>query len=303
MACIVAVLIGTVEFGVFMQLPLWILPLLYIFWITPNYFLEIVEHRALGNPGWPVFSQETLVAGRNQAGMVFSLVVLGVAGAYFALRYLEMESLASILLVAGLVVLPGSVALLAVTREFSAALNPLRVMAAAAGMGQAYLFCLLGVVAVWAMGVFAEARRALYWYPVLVYALFLLAWLIGSIVYTRRTSLGVSTPRSPEARAERAQAETIAIRNSILSFAYGFATRGNKAGALKHIEKYIATDEDTAETRLWMFNEMTRWEDNTVTLDFGSRVIEYCEQHGLVDEAARVRLQCEHLSERMQDLQ
>jgi len=297
-AGVVAFLLRVVEFGLFIQLPLVALVLIYVFWITANYFIEIVEHRALGHDDWPVFSQETLVAGRNQAGVVFFALVLAAAGVYWALRYFGMDTGAQILLSAGLACLPGSIALLAVTREYWKALNPYRVMAAAAGMGHAYLYCLAGAAAIFVLLGLAQSRGGLLWYFVLVYALLLQAWLIGSIVYARRNVLGVHAPRSPEARADKARAETVAIRNRILTHAYGFATHGNKAGALKYIDAYIATDEDTIEARLWMLNEIVRWDDIDIVLAYGKRLIEYCEQHGCADEAARVRLICEHWATR-----
>ena len=165
-------------------------------------------------------------------------------------------------------------------------------------MGHAYLFCLLGSAAVLMLLEVAQARGGLLWYFPLCYGLFLYAYLVGSSVYARRLPLGVNAPRSPESRAERARAETIAIRNGILTHAYGFAARGNAAGALRHIESYIATDENTVEARLWMLNEISRWERGAAALEFGTRVAAYCDKRGYADAARRVRLICEHLRAR-----
>jgi hypothetical protein len=296
-ACVVAGLLAVVEFGAFMGLPLVVLVLLYVFWVTSDYFLEIVEHKALGRQEWPVFSLETLVARRNQVGIVFFALVLALAGGYAALRYRALDTLAGMLLGVALALFPASVALLAVTREFRAALNPLRVLAAAVGMGHAYLYCLAGAAVVFVLLGLAEARGGLWYFP-LAYGLFLHACLIGRVVYARRTSLGVNAPRSPEALADRARAETVATRRSILTHAYGLAAHGNRRGALRHIDAYIATDEDTLEARLWILNELARWEDGHVARELGKGVIEYCERHGFVAEAARVRVICEHLNER-----
>jgi hypothetical protein len=226
------------------------------------------------------------------------VLVLAAAGGYLALRYFGLNAFAQILLGAALVVLPASVALLAVTREFWVALNPLRVLAAAVEMGHAYLYCLFGAAAILVLLGLAQARGGLHFYFSLIYALFLQAYLIGSIVYARRSVLGVKAPRSPEARVERERAETVAIRNGILTHAYGFTAHGNRAGALKHIEGYIATEEDTFEARLWMLNEIARWEDRDVLLEYGMRVIDYCEQHAFADEAAWVRSKYELLHSR-----
>lgn len=292
---VVAFLLRSVEWGLIFDLPLVILLLLYVFWITPNYFFEIIESKATGNTGWPVFSLETLVAGRNQVGVVFAGLVLAAGAGYAGLKYIEMSGAAQILLGAGLFLLPGSMALLAVTREFSAALNPLRVLSAAQAMGIGYLFCLFGAVLIMVLLELAYERGGLPIYFLLAFGVFLQAYLIGGIVYARRRELGVYAPSSPEAKAEREQATNTAIRSGVLSHAYGFAAHGNRAGSLSHIEAYIEKEDDSLEARLWMFNEMSRWEDKAIAVRFGQRVIEYCEQHGFTDEAARVTMMCGHL--------
>jgi hypothetical protein len=292
-AGVIAFMLQVVEFGVLMDLPLVFLVLIYVFWVTPNYFFEIIEFKALGNHGWPVFSLETFVAGRNQIGVVFSILVLLVAGGYIWLRSAGAEDAARLLLGGGLVLLPASMALLAVTREFRSALHPFKVMATAVAMGYAYLFCVSGAVAILILLEFAQERGGLLYYFALMYALFLQAYLIGSIVYARRRDLGVNAVRSPEAKAARAQAATIAIRNGVLSHAYGFAAHGNKRGALAHIEDYVSKEDDSLEARLWMLDEISRWEDKAVALKYGRRIVDYCEQHGLADEAARVKSACE----------
>jgi hypothetical protein len=47
-----------------------------------------------------------------------------------------------------------------------------------------------------------------------------------------------------------------------------------------------------------MLKETARWENSRTALELGKRVVAYCEQHGLADEASRVRSMCEHLSSR-----
>jgi len=70
---------------------------------------------------------------------------------------------------------------------------------------------------------------------------------------------------------------------------------------LAHIDDYIAKEEDTLEPRLWMFSEIARWEDKAIAIRYGQRVIEYCEQNGCADEAARTQLICKTLSASLQD--
>ena len=291
---LVGFLLAVIEFGVFMGLPLVALVWIYVFWVAPNYFFEIVEYKALGNEGWPVFSLETLVAGKSQVGIIFSVVVLAVAGGYSALQYAGRDTVAGFLLAASVVVFPASVALLAVTREFLAAIDPRRLVAAGVGMGAAYLYCLLASVVAIALFRLAQIHGGL-WYFALIYGLFWQAYLIGSTVYARRNVLGVSAPRSPEARSQQTHQRIVAIRERVLNQAYGFAAHGNLTGALKHIENYIDAEDDSLEARLWFLNESMRWEQRNFALAFGGRLADYCERRGFVDEAAALRQKCERL--------
>jgi hypothetical protein len=86
MVLLVGILLGIVEFGIFVKMWFVVLVLAYAFWIVANYFFEIVEFKALGNNEWPVFSVDTLVAGRNGVSVVFSVLVVLGAAAYLALR-------------------------------------------------------------------------------------------------------------------------------------------------------------------------------------------------------------------------
>ena len=286
--------LGVVEFGLFMGLPFVVIIVLYVVWIVANYSLEIVEHRALGHDDWPVFSLETLVAGRSQAGIVYSMLVVALVAGWLWLRHFGPGGSAGFIGVAGAVLLPASIALMAVRREFSAAFDPARAFAAAVGMGIGYFVCLGGALGVLLIAGLAESRGGLWYFP-LIYAVFLEAFLIGSVVYSRRAKLGVVAPRSPEAREARLRAATGAERENVLSRAYGFAAHGNKAGALKYVEAYLNNEEDSLEARLWMFDRMTLWESADMAIELGKRIIGYCEQNGLTGEADALRRKCEQL--------
>jgi hypothetical protein len=93
---------------------------------------------------------------------------------------------------------------------------------------------------------------------------------------------------------------TVAIRNGVLSHAYDFAAHGNLNGALKYVDAYIANEEDTLEARLWLWQQSVRWETSNFALAFGRRLIDYCDQHGYADEAAKVRAKCQLLNEQAQ---
>jgi len=99
------------------------------------------------------------------------------------------------------------------------------------------------------------------------------------------------------ADVELEEARLDAERRRILNHAYGIVSRGNRAAGLAHIEDYIAAAADVAEG-IWFFNEMTRWEHSDAALAFGRDLIGRLLRAGMVPDAHKVLLQCEHLDAR-----
>lgn len=97
---------------------------------------------------------------------------------------------------------------------------------------------------------------------------------------------------------EREEARLDAERQSILNHAYGIVSRGNRAAGLAHIEEYITAASADVTEGIWFFNAMTRWEHSDAALAFGRDLIGRLLRAGMVPDAHKVLLQCEHLDAR-----
>ena len=100
-------------------------------------------------------------------------------------------------------------------------------------------------------------------------------------------------PSPEDLEAERARLEQEQRR--VLNHAYGFISRGNRAGGIRHIQQYLETVASDATTGIWFFNAMTEWEHPEAALAFGRELIGQLLKAGYQLEARKILLQCKHL--------
>jgi hypothetical protein len=190
-AAAVACLLWVAAFGLAGGLPLGYLLAAFAFWMSANFVLEIVEHRASGNEGWAVLSLDTIAGGRAQIGTLFLALVLLLGTSLWLLgRIAEPGLVYACAAVVG-ASMPAVAALLAVTRNVAHALSPNAVVGAVVRMGLGYSVVLLATAAAVALGVLANEERSFVPLFCAVYAWLLVAYLLGSLVYERRIVLGV----------------------------------------------------------------------------------------------------------------
>jgi hypothetical protein len=271
-----------------------------VVWATANYFVEIVEQRAIGE-GWAVFSLDTLATLRSQLGVVLLLEFAAVIAGFELLQAFASAELAWIFAAVATVIAPASVALLAVTREPLRSLHPAHLLPAAFRMGVPYIGLAAGSVVVVALGVLAYRRLGFAEFFAASYASFGLAYLIGLVVYSKRLVLGVYAPRSPEVKLGRELDRLQRARMRVLDHAYGIASRGNLESALAYINEYVASESDPLGARQWIYFEMTRWASARPALVFGQRLAGDLDAAGRPDVAAKVRLSCAHLDAKARD--
>ena len=72
---------------------------------------------------------------------------------------------------------------------------------------------------------------------------------------------------------ERRRQTDDGARESILTHAYGFASRGNISGALKLIEGAVQDDRAPDRAPEWYFNEMLKWEDPFAALKLAQGIV------------------------------
>lgn len=270
------------------------LPIAIVIWGTANYFVEIIEQRAIGE-GWGVFSLDTVATLRNQLGALLVLELAVIVGVFMVLEARVSRELAWAFAALAVGVGPASIALLAVTRDALRALAPLDVLRAALRMGVRYAGLVLGLILVVGLVIVAYRQRGFVVFFAAPYAAFWLAYSIGSVVYSKRSVLGVHAPRAPEAKLARALERLVRARQRALDHAYGVASRGNFESAFAYINEYAATESEPLAARQWMYFEMTRWASPRPALAFGARLAADLEAGGEPGAAAKVRTSCAHL--------
>ena len=110
----------------------------------------------------------------------------------------------------------------------------------------------------------------------------------------------LTSPRAPSAaELELERTRLDSERKGVLSHAYGFISRGNRAGGIHHIEKYLEESEGRHPTAgIWFFKEMTEWDHPDAALAFGRDLIGRLLRAGFAPEARKILLQCKQLDER-----
>jgi hypothetical protein len=276
------------------------LTIAFVVWATGNYFIEIVEQRAIGE-GWAVFSLDTLATLRSQLGVFFLLELAAIVAVFELLQAFAGAEPAWIFAAVATVIAPASVALLAVTREPLRSLHPAHLLPAVLRIGVLYIGLAVGSIVVVALGMLAYRRLGFVEFFAASYASFALAYSIGFIVYSKRVALGVHAPRSPEAKLGRELERLQRARVRVLDHAYGIASRGNLESALTYISQYVASESDPLAARQWMYFEMTRWASARPAVVFGERLATDLEAAGRPDVAAKVRLSTAHLDAKVRE--
>jgi hypothetical protein len=294
-AAAVAFMLWVAAFGLRAGLPLGYLVAAFAVWMSANYVLEIVEHRALGNAGWAVLSLDTIAGGRAQVGTLFLAVVAVLGASLWALGRVAAPPFIYACAAAIAAILPAVAALLAVTRNPAHALNPVAIARAVVRMGVGYWVVLGATVGAVALGALANEEREFIPLFLAVYAWLASAYLLGSLVYERRMALGVYAPRSPEAKQEADHQRLLAERRRALSHAYGVAAAGNTVGALAYLDEYARAEADALAAKVWLFHEMARWENVAAAIELGVALSAALGAEARHAEAAKVLVTCRHL--------
>ena len=135
-----------------------------------------------------------------------------------------------------------------------------------------------------------------------LYLVFAFYTLIGAIVrpHHLHDEVGIYKP------VERSEAEMNSclqnLRTDVLNHAYGFISRGNRVGGLKHIRDWIEEDPDPVLGWQWFFDQMMRWEIKDPALVFGQQYLGWLLRNGDHVAAVKVMLRCRMENEAFQPL-
>ena len=105
---------------------------------------------------------------------------------------------------------------------------------------------------------------------------------------------------------EKPQAEVdealLKERTNVLTHAYGFISRDNRAGGFKHIESWLQRDPDPEGAWYWFFDQMLRWEDTYPALLLAQQYLGRLLEHGDKVGAVKLMMRCRLVNEEFRPL-
>lgn len=272
---------------------------LFMFVITlvpfMGYLMRLLDARA-HNKEAPAFDAE-LMALLGNGWAFFPLVIVVLIGWPLYLVSLEVSvGVASILAIAAIILYPASLGVLSITRSPWQGLNPFAIIKFIQSSGLDYVLLIITLLLVSAgLYFFGESGVSPFLFKLgLVYGAFLLYSLTGAVVGAHQFADEVDIPAALSATASESRKVLVGERQGVVSHAYGFVSRGNRAGGIAHIQTYIDGEQDQNEACGWFFNEMLKWENSDAALFFAQTYM-----HRLLlqqNEAAVLKLlsQCLH---------
>jgi hypothetical protein len=245
------------------QLVLWLDLLLGILLLPPlfRYLLMLLEARVYGRPT-PVATIELFSIADNFWSlaplMIFALLIWG--GIWLNEHVSALA--ARIFAAAMLAVIPASLAVLAMTRSPVQAVNPHAIMRMVAVCEWHYLLVPAAVVLAWLVTSLLTSVGAP---DVLIlasrfYCLFLLFTFTGGLLHAKGVQFALSFDGDEVTDPPAEIDDLTRSRQRVLNHAYGFFSRGNRGGAMAHIQSAIQNESDTDGAYHWYFNEMLKWE-------------------------------------------
>ncbi|MDH3747056.1 MAG: hypothetical protein OER97_02520 [Gammaproteobacteria bacterium] len=237
-----------------------------------RYLVQIAEWRARGQQIEPPSAEMFALL-----GSFWSLSVLLILVAYLACWYWldrELGSVWSGVSVAVFLILyPAMVAVLVITHSFVQACNPQALLRLVVNTGGAYWYAPLMAFAVFGLPVYIAAYSAPLAVIAVVYLLFAFFAVTGAVLRKPRLVDEVDIPDPIEPDAEHQIANLERQRTAVLNHAYGFLSRGNRDGGLKHVYDWLNRDPNPSEGWQWFFEQMLRWEVSEHALYFAQRYI------------------------------
>jgi len=126
--------------------------------------------------------------------------------------------------------------------------------------------------------------------------------LVGSLIEPYGLVEDIEIPASPDQREDEVWRDLQKDRENVLSHAYGFISRDNRAGGFKHLFDDIEMDPDPVAAWAWYFERMLRWEDQRPALLFAQHYLHDQLTHGEHGPAVKLIMRCRHIDEQFRPL-
>lgn len=195
-------------------------------------------------------------------------------------------------------IVPAMIAVLVITHSPLQSLNPFAFFTLIIETGNAYWYASLTLVLVFFI------PQLLGWLPnflqtlAMLYLLFAFFAVTGAI--TREKDLinevYIDDPMEPD--VEKQVSDLDKTRVGVLSHAYGFVSRGNRDGGLRHVTAWLQQDPDPEAAWAWFFERMLQWENNESALYFAQHYVAHLLTGNEPVRANKVIMRCQAINER-----
>lgn len=260
-----------------------------------RYLLYLLEARANGRQP-PVPSIEMFSVWSNTWALTPLILVAALVWGEIALYAAGLVWVAALLLLVAIIVMPLSLAVLAITHSPVESLNPMAMLRMARACGANYGLVPATMLAL-ALIFLGLARAGVS--PLVIdlgtsYQLILLFTMTGSVLQAKNIAVevGIDADASPD--IDTTQAKLDAARLKVANHAYGFVSRANREGGFAHIREWLGEEQDRAGGEEWFFREMLRWESTDAALYFGQEYLASALQRGDDRTAAKIITRCLH---------
>jgi hypothetical protein len=122
--------------------------------------------------------------------------------------------------------------------------------------------------------------------------MFLLFTLTGSLVFERHVQLSISIPEPLAPDEDVVNERRQQARRGVLTHAYGFFVRDNRAGAMAHLREALQREGHDDDAWRWYLGEMFKWESKDGALMFAQLYLQRLLQQERNIEAIKLMSRC-----------
>jgi len=206
--------------------------------------------------------------------------------------------------IALMVVVPASMAILAITHSPVESLNPGATMRMVRACGAAYFIVPTVLIAM--SGLFAAlyvAGMPLFLIDLVTsYQIVLLFTMTGAVLHTNNVAMQVDIEDPLEPKADDLARDLNNERQKVANHAYGFISRGNREGGFAHIRQWLENEQAIEEAYPWFFHEMLKWESKDPALFFAQEYLGQLLSWQMETEALKLIARCLHENARWRPL-
>lgn len=262
-----------------------------------RYLVMIAQARARGvdaqPPGVEFFS---LV---DNFWTLFPVVpVIGVVLGYEILTMDVGPAVAAAFGMAAAAIVPAVMAVLVITQSPTQSMNPVAIATIIRETGNAYWYAPFTLLLVFCVSPFLGWLPS--WIQTLLelYLLFAFYAVTGAITREKKLidEVYIDDPLEPDVEKQVSDLEK--TRAGVLSHAYGFVSRGNRDGGLRHVNAWLQQDPDPEAAWAWFFERMTEWENNESALYFAQHYVAHLLATNDLSRVNKVILRCQAINER-----